>query len=321
VGKGYIKPNSVESFQLRSNKIKGQKIYPSTGDSVVSGITYATATSRSSFSPAKAQLNRYPSLSNVSKAEMPRAVVVQNLDGSHMEEGLHEYNEFHDFHSDFHNDEHTIDTHVSTPVRNQTLFTNECTEATESNHSVLTIDTRRGSFGGANKIPSQANLAKAGSKRELLPSRAESRGESRRNLMMRQGSQDFELLQDVAPDKKWSAKRDCLYERESPYNDAVEVSIDEDGCRRFLTEHRWPPGVQNMLIKNLKKVPLRIFICDDSGSNHLVCASFCVVYCALVCRFDDNERWKKVIWRRKCYQVSKTNARDELKRDESYSGH
>ena len=42
--------------------------------------------------------------------------------------------------------------------------------------------------------------------------------------------------------------------------------IDEAGARAFLAEQRWPTGLQNSVVKNLSKVPVRFFICDDSGS-------------------------------------------------------
>jgi len=38
------------------------------------------------------------------------------------------------------------------------------------------------------------------------------------------------------------------------------------GARDFLGRHGWPEGMQNALIKSLNKLPLRFFICDDSGS-------------------------------------------------------
>lgn len=46
----------------------------------------------------------------------------------------------------------------------------------------------------------------------------------------------------------------------------LEVSMDEDGCRSFLTESKWPKGLQDCCVKTMARVPYRIFICDDSGS-------------------------------------------------------
>ena len=41
---------------------------------------------------------------------------------------------------------------------------------------------------------------------------------------------------------------------------------NEGNLREFLTEKQWPENMQNIFIKNLDSVPLRFFICDDSGS-------------------------------------------------------
>jgi hypothetical protein len=37
-------------------------------------------------------------------------------------------------------------------------------------------------------------------------------------------------------------------------------------AKAFLTSHHWPEGLQKALIKSLMVLPLRYFICDDSGS-------------------------------------------------------
>lgn len=41
---------------------------------------------------------------------------------------------------------------------------------------------------------------------------------------------------------------------------------DLAAARSFLSESNWPPGLQDTLIRNLSKIPIRYFICDDSGS-------------------------------------------------------
>jgi hypothetical protein len=46
--------------------------------------------------------------------------------------------------------------------------------------------------------------------------------------------------------------------------------INETGAREFLSSQNWPVGLQDTLIRNLFKIPIRFFICDDSGS---MCAS------------------------------------------------
>lgn len=39
-----------------------------------------------------------------------------------------------------------------------------------------------------------------------------------------------------------------------------------EGAKRFLSQHKWPGGLQKALLKSVSKLPLRYFICDDSGS-------------------------------------------------------
>lgn len=41
---------------------------------------------------------------------------------------------------------------------------------------------------------------------------------------------------------------------------------NEAGCREFLTRHLWPTGLKEAIIKSCRKLPLRFFIVDDSGS-------------------------------------------------------
>lgn len=45
-----------------------------------------------------------------------------------------------------------------------------------------------------------------------------------------------------------------------------EEAVDEIGVRNFLMSHSWPNGLQDALVNTLKKMPIRFFICDDSGS-------------------------------------------------------
>lgn len=42
--------------------------------------------------------------------------------------------------------------------------------------------------------------------------------------------------------------------------------VHEADVREFLTHHHWPIGLQDTFVRNLVKVPIRFFICDDSGS-------------------------------------------------------
>jgi hypothetical protein len=44
------------------------------------------------------------------------------------------------------------------------------------------------------------------------------------------------------------------------------VSVNIAGAKEFLTSQKWPTGLQETFINNLQKIPIRFFICDDSGS-------------------------------------------------------
>lgn len=43
-------------------------------------------------------------------------------------------------------------------------------------------------------------------------------------------------------------------------------NINETGARSYLSEYKWPVGLQELLLRNLTKIPIRFMICDDSGS-------------------------------------------------------
>ena len=45
-----------------------------------------------------------------------------------------------------------------------------------------------------------------------------------------------------------------------------QASHNNEKLKDFLTEYKWPIGLQDTFIKNINKVPIRFFICDDSGS-------------------------------------------------------
>lgn len=44
---------------------------------------------------------------------------------------------------------------------------------------------------------------------------------------------------------------------------------NEAGAREFLQANKWPKGLQDAFFQNLQKIPIRFFICDDSGSMSL----------------------------------------------------
>lgn len=42
--------------------------------------------------------------------------------------------------------------------------------------------------------------------------------------------------------------------------------FNEAGARLFMSNNKWPTGIQDLFIRNLQLVPIRFFVCDDSGS-------------------------------------------------------
>jgi hypothetical protein len=42
--------------------------------------------------------------------------------------------------------------------------------------------------------------------------------------------------------------------------------VNEGAARDYLTGRSWPTGLQDALLVGLQKIPIRYFICDDSGS-------------------------------------------------------
>jgi hypothetical protein len=42
--------------------------------------------------------------------------------------------------------------------------------------------------------------------------------------------------------------------------------FNEIGAREFLSANYWPRGMQDTFIQNVARIPIRFFICDDSGS-------------------------------------------------------
>jgi hypothetical protein len=46
----------------------------------------------------------------------------------------------------------------------------------------------------------------------------------------------------------------------------VRLPENDNAIRSYLEEYGWPVGLQSTFIHNLNRVPIRFFICDDSGS-------------------------------------------------------
>lgn len=59
---------------------------------------------------------------------------------------------------------------------------------------------------------------------------------------------------------------DAVFVETTMVHDHVEQQVNEAGARAFLTQHKWPVGLQDTFLENLKNMPIRYFICDDSGS-------------------------------------------------------
>jgi len=52
----------------------------------------------------------------------------------------------------------------------------------------------------------------------------------------------------------------------SAYSNLWTNTINEPAAREFLEANKWPRGLQDSFIQQLRKIPIRFFICDDSGS-------------------------------------------------------
>lgn len=50
------------------------------------------------------------------------------------------------------------------------------------------------------------------------------------------------------------------------YSSNYTLTPNEQTTKAFLSQREWPIGLQNLLLKNIVRVPYRFFICDDSGS-------------------------------------------------------
>lgn len=42
--------------------------------------------------------------------------------------------------------------------------------------------------------------------------------------------------------------------------------VNELETRRFLSSNHWPQGLQDVVIRGLKRFPLRFYVVDDSGT-------------------------------------------------------
>lgn len=46
----------------------------------------------------------------------------------------------------------------------------------------------------------------------------------------------------------------------------LQNQFNVSGAREFLSLQGWPLGLQDLFIKNLHRIPIRFFLCDDSAS-------------------------------------------------------
>ena len=49
-------------------------------------------------------------------------------------------------------------------------------------------------------------------------------------------------------------------------NGPVPTGINEGMAKEYLAGHKWPIGLQETSVEQMKKIAMRYFICDDSGS-------------------------------------------------------
>ena len=57
---------------------------------------------------------------------------------------------------------------------------------------------------------------------------------------------------------------------DSDNSELLDVLPTGDNARQFLTSNYWTIGLQNRFILFLKKISIRYFVCDDSGSVRLL---------------------------------------------------
>ena len=65
---------------------------------------------------------------------------------------------------------------------------------------------------------------------------------------------------------KVSHNTTVMVEPSAPPSSNPSHYLDEGYTREFLSEHKWPVGLQDTFIKNVSTIAFRFFICDDSGS-------------------------------------------------------
>jgi len=76
----------------------------------------------------------------------------------------------------------------------------------------------------------------------------------------------FAPVEAVAVQDAWVATGSAPMGMDMDSHMGMGGTYNEAGAREYLSSHRWPMGLQDAFIKNLARMPMRFFICDDSGS-------------------------------------------------------
>lgn len=67
--------------------------------------------------------------------------------------------------------------------------------------------------------------------------------------------------------KKRRGNKSMLKDGEAPTHEYMaKGGFDQKAAKQYLTDQGWPVGLQEAMIKSCLKMPVRFFICDDSGS-------------------------------------------------------
>lgn len=73
------------------------------------------------------------------------------------------------------------------------------------------------------------------------------------------------ILEAERPSGSKSPKR-IIQQSTSSIQSCINVKINEEGARTYLQSYGWPSGLIQGFCKSCKKIPIRFFVCDDSGS-------------------------------------------------------
>ena len=57
------------------------------------------------------------------------------------------------------------------------------------------------------------------------------------------------------------------------------VPVKKDAVRHYLSQHGWPCGLQESMIKSFESFPVRFFLVDDSGSMAASDGKYVSIFC------------------------------------------